>query len=768
MLPACSSRGNHQIVHSAPVLVDATAPPVQLIPFPRVIPEVTVNTSAGGVDQYLIIGNRLSPAWNATTSTTTPLLDPESGPCETWWEFYQVTHDGVNGTELLVRLKGPYASSSSFAQVILHSAADHLTHNAQYVYKVRFRNRAGSSASIISEYMIFDSTPPVAGAPIMHPTLVSDRPTNDFVGQWWLPPHSSRWGGYRSFVWIGSATTHVDLWLGSGNDIVCQDPESGIHAVMFSVGTKRGWSDLASRREIANTGGNITVRVDWPLRAHALPHFLAITCRNGAAVERAARAAAVFKIDRTPPQCTEALALLGEGDHIEVQSVSNRLKISGVNGALWDPETGISRVEFTLEDRLAMVDPDSGAFIEIGHLPDQPLPALNMTNITLFNYFYAQDLQLEHLHLYRVRVNAWNGVGLNTTCRTSAVLVDQTPPLNGTIRMVHSWASGLLDDAPTELFQSSTAAIRLAVRDFADPDSGLASYRIQIIRDDGWILARETTISIVPRVAFPARLAHNDAFHVWLKAYNRADAFQQTRSALITVDATPPVIDFVNDWYVGDSEIQYVGKANLTVVTLFKARDVESGIRSAHWYIGTYPGINNVLDRTPVDVRLGGAAQYLEGLLDNVYYYATLEVENGAGSFTFKSSDGFRVDLSPPSCGNVYDGPSFDREFVGPTMVRPWTAHASMLTISVHRQAQPRACVCADGWVESLRCVVGERVYECCASLFPQHPPPPTRAHPHAVTSRCPTAALHLATPLDLAPHPRSTTSSGPMTRAFA
>lgn len=62
--------------------------------------------------------------------------------------------------------------------------------------------------------------------------------------------------------------------------------------------------------------------------------------------------------------------------------------------------------------------------------------------------------------------------------------------------------------------------------------------------------------------------------------------------------------------------------------------------------------------------------QSIGGLQDMTIYYQLIKVWNNAGNYALRVSNGFRIDVSPPTCGLVFDGPSFDRRYVGPTIAR--------------------------------------------------------------------------------------------------
>ena len=52
---------------------------------------------------------------------------------------------------------------------------------------------------------------------------------------------------------------------------------------------------------------------------------------------------------------------------------------------------------------------------------------------------------------------------------------------------------------------------------------------------------------------------------------------------MIKVDTTPAVIEYVDDWFMGEAEIDLIGVNATTVVVLFNVWDLQSGIQAAAW-----------------------------------------------------------------------------------------------------------------------------------------------------------------------------------------
>lgn len=159
-------------------------------------------------------------------------------------------------------------------------------------------------------------------------------------------------------------------------------------------------------------------------------------------------------------------------------------------------------------------------------------------------------------------------------------------------------------------------------------------------------------------------------------ATNKAEESTTVQSSVVTVDATPPLIDYVHDTfrgsvpYLGGQEADVVGSTELDVGCMFSARDLESGLATTRWCLGTFPGACDVYGPIAVDARLRETQQSVGSLINQVRYYSLITVHNNAGNWQSAISDGFTIDVSPPACAEVYDGPGYDRQYVGPTNAR--------------------------------------------------------------------------------------------------
>lgn len=353
-----------------------------------------------------------------------------------------------------------------------------------------------------------------------------------------------------------------------------------------------------------------------------------------------------FRVDGTPPRCLAYLPLLGEGKYFDAQSNTRSLTMHHFVGALADDETGILSVHYYLEDL------GDGTATPLSGYAHPGLPrdrrGNKQSSITIRN------LTLTHNHTYRVSAMAYNGVGmpLVENCSTTAVLIDTTPPVCGSVYIVYNDEEGLKPVPTSTRFQYSTKVMRIAARNFADAESGLQTYYVMVERTDGLLIQPKTWVNLREFITLDVNLRHGQMFVATWFAENYAELTTEVTSNVFMVDETKPVIRYVHDSvnpsvrHLRDmDDVSFVAETEMeTQIELF-TYDPESGILSSSWCLGTLPGACDVFGPLAVDHRIQSAAESVRGLIDSVTYFGTYTVWNSAGNFQVRASDGFRVDL---------------------------------------------------------------------------------------------------------------------------
>ena len=516
----------------------------------------------------------------------------------------------------------------------------------------------------------------------------------------------------RRHVWISPNLVALEAELsgGEGTDSppVCTDGEAQIE-LEVSVGSTESTSDLLAPFiaaagtpsskvssgllsgigfEIA--GGGFTLRpAVWSEATSETEHHINVWCRSKADMSTRCLSKSV-RVDTTPPVCAFS-PVLGDGRVAWASSITTRLVTRGKWGfsrAISDTLTGIRRVAFHVEyqehpaGNLANVrKPDAplaSAWLRIDQLPSiadpSPLAWMSREGVTA-------RLPLLHAHWYRLVATSTNGVGDLSTCASTGVLVDTQAPnmSNAFVSIVHRNRDALLVRPRSVAYQASTNVMRLVMRG-ATAVSGINEWHVTIYQRQrvnpvkDIVILQETSVGAREVVPVPVDLVHRAYYLARVRAESHAQLSNEVWTSVVMVDATPPIVGIVYDMEPFDDDVNLVGVAELEVSALFTIYDPESGIASATWCIGVFPGGCDFVAPQPIPSsslggRMASGNASVTNLLDGVRYYSSVVAHNGAGGYATVTSDGFLVDLVPPECGQVFDGAVHDYAFVGPTMV---------------------------------------------------------------------------------------------------
>lgn len=467
---------------------------------------------------------------------------------------------------------------------------------------------------------------------------------------------------------------------------VCYDEESGIsHAQIWVGSAQDGVADLTPVQAVSVTNKTGTVLSITPQTEYADDlgcvlcgnvSYVGLRCINNANVNATFQPYASFRVDGTPPECSSGAVILGEGLVPAFQSEVRQLTVTNLD-VFADRETGIRRMSYILEDFGSLLDADAAL--------DEPI------SLTWVDHQYGPppDLtirlqsSLRHGHSYHIKITAINYVGLsNADCLTSVVTIDLTPPVVGLVVLLQKDTQNSEDYPSHKAFQTSTEIIRVAARNLSDAESAVLYNSVAVYRSDGWLVQSETQIGDLTFQQFPVELQDRRSYYCVWKTYNQAELSTSVRTSLITVDVTAPIIDYVRESFgsgvrtLSSTDVDAVAGTEVALSCFFAARDDESTVQAVEWCLGTFPGS---CDYTGNPISLSSALsetlQSIGGLVDGRWYWSTIQARNGAGAITAVSSDGFQIDVSPPVCAFIYDGPNFDREYVGPTLAQAYQVY---------------------------------------------------------------------------------------------
>ena len=167
-------------------------------------------------------------------------------------------------------------------------------------------------------------------------------------------------------------------------------------------------------------------------------------------------------------------------------------------------------------------------------------------------------------------------------------------------------------------------------------------------------------------------LTSGTTYYVTVRATNRVGLTATASSNGVTVDSTAPQAGSVLDGVAADIDFQ--GSVTRIDANWSGFTDAESGLVRYEWAIGTSAGGTNVQVFTDVGTATTASNTSLP-LASGGIYYVTVRATNGAGLTTVVSSDGVKVDATPPSVGTVNDGagPDIDTQLSTTALSANWS-----------------------------------------------------------------------------------------------
>lgn len=385
------------------------------------------------------------------------------------------------------------------------------------------------------------------------------------------------------------------------------DPQSGIVLYEYSIGTSAGatdtlgWTSAGTSTEATITGLSLEGGVRY---------YINVRATNAAGSRSEVGSADGIYVEATPPT-TPVVTDSG-------QFTQSTTTIS----ATWtseDPETGVAKYEYCIGTQPGL---------------DDLVPWTDMATQTGMQ---RTDLTLVQGATYYVSVRATNGIGLVSEVGSSdGITVDTTAPGIPTVT--------------SSTYSSSTTELQVSL-ECVDAESGIASYECAVgTTPGGTDVADWADVGVGPDATLTSlNLLHGSRYYVSARATNGAGILGEPGTSNgITIDTTGPTnVAVWDDGVYTASDTQMHGR--------WSASDPESGIASFRYCIGTTAGANDVADWLDVGAATEHTRQGL-ALVSGTTYYITVIAVSGAGTESGPvSSDGIRLDLTPPSTPTVTD-----------------------------------------------------------------------------------------------------------------
>ena len=253
-----------------------------------------------------------------------------------------------------------------------------------------------------------------------------------------------------------------------------------------------------------------------------------------------------------------------------------------------------------------------------------------------------------------LKLHVENGVGLKTTMNSSSIILDNSPPLKGSIKI-----NGIKERSVMLMEGQSLVASWQGFNDF---ETGIKEYNWKICSSDkiSGCVTEFVRIGLKNNVVLnDIGIQHGKEYQFVVRAINFAGLETDSVSNSFILDETSPEIGKVfneRDTY----EDKYYRSSQTEISTSWKGfQDKESGISFYKICIGSVPGLCDVSQFQNVGLVNSTIVRDLN-LTHNATYYTTVQATNGAGQTGFSSSSGITIDLTPPIGGKLRDEKDID------------------------------------------------------------------------------------------------------------
>jgi len=351
-----------------------------------------------------------------------------------------------------------------------------------------------------------------------------------------------------------------------------------------------------------------------------------------------------YFVDTTPPEPLEYV-YDGLGADIDIFTDPTQISANWATGS--DPESGFNRYTYSIG-----TSPGSAnivPWVSIG----------TATSVTR----YSLPLIISHTYYFCARAVNNAGLASAMTCSNGQTLYteDLTPP--SAVPFVYDGGGSDMD------WSQSLSALSANWGESSDPESGIASYKFALGTSAGAAnIVGWTNNGLDNSVSLNSlSLTDGAVYYFSVKAVNGWGLESSaTVSDGIRIDATPPSAPAtVTDGASGD-DIDWTSVSTSLSARWSASSDPQSGVVRYWRAVGSSPGASGVSAWTSNSLTLSATLTGLS-LQEGQTYYFSVKAENNSGLMsTVASSDGFAVDLTPPSpVSYVNDGVAADITFCG-------------------------------------------------------------------------------------------------------
>ena len=270
------------------------------------------------------------------------------------------------------------------------------------------------------------------------------------------------------------------------------------------------------------------------------------------------------------------------------------------------------------------------------------------------------NLNLVSGESYCAVVRGYNEAGLYAQVNSDCVLIDHDAPKAGTVN------DGHFQDVD---FQSEDTMIAANWNGFTDGNkgSGIMEYKYKVTDNHGSTVVPWTSAGNATNITFNGLLLQNNTkYFVTVKAVDAVGLTTDITSDGVAVDTTHPVftgkvvvtgvVDIVNG-----TPCVYISSLSLVTVQWIGFYDAHSGIKRYEWaIIPSDKSLSNSDFKAVSGSNLPTSATFQNlALVQGKGYYVIIRAYNGAKLYKDAYSVLVIPDSTPPSSGEVFDGPTY-------------------------------------------------------------------------------------------------------------
>ena len=279
----------------------------------------------------------------------------------------------------------------------------------------------------------------------------------------------------------------------------------------------------------------------------------------------------------------------------------------------------------------------------VGTSPTKRNDVVDWTIVGVDTSIANTSLELKNSQAYYLSVRGRNALGESSIVTSDGVFIDYENPKISAVTELKQDVEWLGPNTPGQIFVQAT------------DNSEIVNYSFSIGTTAGGDDVIAWTESDSNSILFDLSMLNESETYISNARVTDIVGFTSSASSdSFRMDLTPPLQGTlsIGDLYQSDT-------ANVTF-TWAGFVDEHSGIGDYHYSLGTQPGFDDVLPRTPLGLNADFASLAITisglSLQVNQTYYGTVYAIDKVANETFAVSDGLTIDRDGPESGTIFDG----------------------------------------------------------------------------------------------------------------